>query len=65
MAQAAGVEKIRPEGSAGRLDMAPSARAGRRPSAMAGGPSMIRFTQRIWMAVKGTGSPSHRTRRGA
>ena len=30
---------------------------GSTPSAMAGGPSMIRFTQRTWMAVKGTGSP--------
>ncbi len=31
---------------------------GSTPRAIAGGPSMMMLTQRIWMTVKGTGSPS-------
>jgi hypothetical protein len=33
-------------------------RTGSTPRVMAGGPSMMMFTQRIWIAVKGVGKPS-------
>jgi hypothetical protein len=54
--------RIWAEGSRGGRSIV-SGRAGSTPSAIAGGPSMMRFTHRIWIGVNGVGSPSSRAPR--
>ena len=48
--------RMRPPGVRGGCSIV-RARGGSMPSASAGGPSMIRFTQSTWIAVNGTGRP--------
>jgi len=52
-----GVERITASLLRGRSRMIPG-RAGSTPSVIAGGPSMMMFTQRIWIAVNGVAKPN-------
>ena len=49
--------RMLPSAARGGWSMMPG-RAGSTPRVMAGGPSMMMLTQRIWIAVKGVGKPN-------